>query len=277
MRIPLVFALVLWLILLAGVYGTALVFPPAWALPLTQLLMLGGAFIGARFLLPGREGTPVLRRLSWTGQPPAEVALAGVAAFLLLPGMQMIFDRMFRLFPGYAEYVASQQAVLGSDSLGLGYGFLLVTIVVLPALCEEFLFRGYLSSALRASGFGVSATVMLGGLLFGLFHLDPWRLIPVSILGMIMVWLVETGGSLLAGMAFHFVNNGIVFLGSVLAASSPNAGLDNADISLGQVFFSGTLFALGVLALVSYARRAGVRRSKAPSRASAAGQPGSGW
>lgn len=266
MRIPLVIALVLWLLLLLAVHGAALILPPLWGLPLAQLLLLGAAVVGARFLLPGQQEIPLASRLSWLGQAPVEIALAGMSAFLLLPGLQMVFDRLFRLFPGYAGYVASQQAVLGSDSLGLGYGFLLVTIVILPALCEETFFRGYLSSALKGSGFGLPATTILGGLLFGIFHLDPWRLIPVSILGMIMIWLVETGGSILAGMAFHLVNNGVIFLGVLLAGSDPASGLDNSEISLGQVFFAGTLFALGVLALTSYARRAKIRRSKVPSR-----------
>jgi len=275
MRIPLLLALAVWALALFGVLGLSLWLPPHLAIPAVQLCLLAGAFLGARFLLPGTGG--LRNRLALRPQPAGEVVLAGAAAILLLPGLQMLFDRILRQFSGYADYVSGQQAVLGSDSLGLGYGFLVLAIVLLPPLCEELFFRGYLSSALRSSGYTRTAIILTGGLLFGLFHLDPWRLVPVSILGMIMVWLVETGGSILAGMAFHLVNNGIVFLGSVLAASTPNAGLDNADLSIGQVFFAAGLFLLGILVLTAYARRAALRRSKAPNPFSqAAGRPGNG-
>ncbi|HPN81785.1 MAG TPA: CPBP family intramembrane metalloprotease [Spirochaetota bacterium] len=275
MRIPLLFALVVWTLALLGILGLSQWLPPRWSMPAAQLLLLSGALLGARFLLPGRG--ELRNRLALRPQPAGEVVLAGATAILLLPGLQMLFDRLLRQFSGYADYVSGQQAVLGGDSLGLGYGFLAVAIVLLPPICEELFFRGYLSSALRSSGYTRAAIILTGGLLFGLFHLDPWRLVPVSILGMIMVWLVETGGSILAGMAFPMVNNGIIFFGAVLAASTPNAGLDNADLSLGQVFFAAGLFLLGVLTLATFARRAALRRSKEPNPFSqAAGRPGNG-
>ena len=262
--------------MLVGVLALSQVLPPTAALLASQGLLFLGAILGVR-LLPSWRGLPsVKKNLSLTAQPVGEIVLAGAAAVLLMPGLQMLFDRVYRLFSGYAEYLADQQAIIGNDSLGLGYGILFLAVVVLPPLCEEAFFRGYLSSSLRSSGMSQGLIVLFGGLLFGLFHLDPWRLVPVSILGMLMVWLVETGGSLLAGAVFHLVNNGIVFLIAVLASSETTTITDNAQLSPGQIFLAAGLFVLGGLVLASYAKRARIRRSKGPRPFEVAGRPGSG-
>ncbi len=90
-------------------------------------------------------------------------------------------------------------------------GFLatLLLMAVSPAICEETLFRGPILRGLRTRASPAAAAVMTG-VLFGLFHLDVYRLIPATILGtMLGVVALETG-SILPAMLAHFCNNAIL-------------------------------------------------------------------
>jgi sodium transport system permease protein len=84
-----------------------------------------------------------------------------------------------------------------------------------PAVCEEFFFRGYLLSALRNS-MPPTRAVMVSSILFGLFHLVATdrlhfeRLVPSTVLGLILGWLCVRCGSTLPGMLLHAVHNSLL-------------------------------------------------------------------
>ena len=92
---------------------------------------------------------------------------------------------------------------------------LIATLGIVPAVCEEFFFRGYLLSALRNS---LSATraVLLSSVLFGLFHLVATdrlhfeRLVPSTALGLVLGWLCVRCGSALPGMLLHATHNSLL-------------------------------------------------------------------
>jgi ABC-2 type transport system permease protein/sodium transport system permease protein len=92
---------------------------------------------------------------------------------------------------------------------------LIATLGIVPAVCEEFFFRGYLLSALRNS---MSATraVLLSSVLFGVFHLVATdrlhfeRLIPSTGLGLVLGWLCVRCGSALPGMLLHAIHNSLL-------------------------------------------------------------------
>jgi sodium transport system permease protein len=94
---------------------------------------------------------------------------------------------------------------------------LIATLGIVPAVCEEFFFRGYLLSALRNS---MSATraVLLSSILFGLFHLVATdrlqfeRLVPSTGLGLVLGWLCIRCGSALPGMVLHATHNSLLLV-----------------------------------------------------------------
>jgi sodium transport system permease protein len=92
---------------------------------------------------------------------------------------------------------------------------LIATLGIVPAVCEEFFFRGYLLSALRSSMSGTRA-VLLSSLLFGVFHLVATdrlhfeRLIPSTALGLVLGWLCVRCGSALPGMLLHATHNSLL-------------------------------------------------------------------
>ena len=90
-----------------------------------------------------------------------------------------------------------------------GFVGTLLLVAVSPAICEEALFRGPILRGLRTRLDAVAAAAITG-LLFGLFHLDLYRLIPTAILGVLLSWIALECGSIVPSMLAHFCNNAIL-------------------------------------------------------------------
>ncbi|MDG5768001.1 type II CAAX endopeptidase family protein [Balneolales bacterium ANBcel1] len=99
---------------------------------------------------------------------------------------------------------------LTSDNMVL---LALIHVGLVPSVCEEILFRGYAQRLMERS-WGIWAAIIVGGLLFGLFHIRLTQLIPLAAIGMLLSWLVWRSDSIYPAMVGHFVNNG----GSVIMA-----------------------------------------------------------
>ncbi|MEL7835263.1 CPBP family intramembrane glutamic endopeptidase [Fodinibius sp. Rm-B-1B1-1] len=82
---------------------------------------------------------------------------------------------------------------------------------VVPAICEETLYRGYVMRAFEKS-WGIWPAIIVSGLLFGLYHVQLSNLIPLATLGMLFAFLTWVTRSIIPAIVAHFVNNG----GSVL-------------------------------------------------------------
>ncbi len=84
----------------------------------------------------------------------------------------------------------------------------LVMVAVVPAVSEEILFRGLVQGDLaRAIGGWKSAVV--AGVVFGLYHLNPFNLVPIVVMGVVFGLIVYRSGNILLAMAAHFLNNAL--------------------------------------------------------------------
>jgi len=92
-------------------------------------------------------------------------------------------------------------------------------MAVLPAICEELMFRGALQGLLSPSlkGTRLWATI---GLIFGLFHFSLFRLLPTACLGSILSWLVWRNRSIYPAMCVHAAHNSLAVL-SVMYSIEP--------------------------------------------------------
>lgn len=84
--------------------------------------------------------------------------------------------------------------------------FVLLVVAVVPAFSEEILFRGLVQRNFEYS-FGFVGAAILAGVIFGLYHLNPFNLIPLMALGIVFGLLVYRTGSILSAVLAHFVNN----------------------------------------------------------------------
>jgi uncharacterized protein len=89
-----------------------------------------------------------------------------------------------------------------------------LTCVVAP-ICEEFLFRGYIFTALR-NWRGTLPAALITGLLFGGVHVESapaLDLVPLAALGFGLCLLYRYTGSLYPCMIAHSLNNSLAFAG----------------------------------------------------------------
>ncbi|MFQ5422476.1 MAG: ABC transporter permease subunit/CPBP intramembrane protease [Phycisphaerae bacterium] len=87
----------------------------------------------------------------------------------------------------------------------------LLVIALLPAVCEELLFRGLLQSGLR-SRLSHIKTMVAVGVIFGLFHIVLEKIPQVSLMGMLLAFVCLRSRSIFLAMAVHLAHNAIPVL-----------------------------------------------------------------
>lgn len=85
--------------------------------------------------------------------------------------------------------------------------FLIVSI--LPAICEEAVFRGVFFNSLWNKIQKKWAVILIVSAVFAAFHGSVWRFVPTFILGIAMGYLVFETNNMFYNMLFHAVNNAV--------------------------------------------------------------------
>lgn len=91
---------------------------------------------------------------------------------------------------------------------GAGFFGVLLVVAVLPALCEETIFRGIILDGIK--DIGTVAACLLGGLLFSIFHQNPTQTVYQFICGAAFTLLAIRADSLLPAILVHFINNAVI-------------------------------------------------------------------
>ena len=157
-----------------------------------------------------------------------------------------------------SQYEMIQQFLMQQDSLLPA----LFNIAVVPAICEEILFRGYILRSFERS-FKVITAILLSGFLFGLYHVQLQNLLPLASLGILMALLTWTSGSIWPAILAHFVNNagGVItlkYFPESMIAEMSNATAPPVLLLLGSLVLSS------ILIYLLFTLR-NVRSSKAPT------------
>jgi membrane protease YdiL (CAAX protease family) len=87
----------------------------------------------------------------------------------------------------------------------------LLTIALLPALCEEVVFRGVLLRGL-ATRFHAPMAIVLSALVFSAYHMNLVQLIPTFTLGVVFAVIALRAASALPTMLAHLLNNTIAII-----------------------------------------------------------------
>ena len=89
---------------------------------------------------------------------------------------------------------------------------LIVVVAVVPAVCEEILFRGFLQSGMVRVFESAPKGIACSAMVFALFHIFPWRIPLLMVMGLFLGYLAHRGRSLLPAMLAHALNNALSIL-----------------------------------------------------------------
>lgn len=86
-------------------------------------------------------------------------------------------------------------------------GVLVITAVsVVPAVCEEVLFRGFIQKSFELR-FRLFFGAIITAFFFALYHFNPYALIPLFVLGWYLGYSLYVSDSIFVSILLHFVNN----------------------------------------------------------------------
>ncbi|MCK9613324.1 MAG: CPBP family intramembrane metalloprotease [Bacteroidales bacterium] len=116
-----------------------------------------------------------------------------------------------------AEAAAVTNAFLDTATVG-GFFINILMIAVLPAIGEEFFFRGVLQRLLGEWFKNVHVAVIVTAVIFSAFHLQFYGFLPRFLLGMFLGYIFYWSGSLWVPIIVHFINNGLAVVVAWLSA-----------------------------------------------------------
>lgn len=128
----------------------------------------------------------------------------GVLCYFLNLSIASFFGTIIRMC-GYetAPTVASSGAA-GNYSI-TAFFLSVLTVAVLPAICEETTHRGLLLKGF--SSLGIKMSIILSSLLFGLMHLNVNQFFYATVLGFIIALTAIISKNILPAIIIHFMNN----------------------------------------------------------------------
>jgi sodium transport system permease protein len=160
-------------------------------------------------------------RLSWPSW--RYLALAAALALTLNPLLMELNDWVEWLFPIPDSVKQQLGAMLGSIP---DLPTALLVLAVVPAICEEVAFRGFILSGLEA-GHRTRSAILMSALLFGFLHVLVslfHQLFNATLLGIVLGLLAVRSRSLLPGIVFHMLNNGLAVWLGMMSATAGEGG-----------------------------------------------------
>jgi len=138
----------------------------------------------------------------------SHVVVGALLAVLMFPLGQQFSVWVQQLYPMTPE-VGEQVTALSAAMAQATYWWLpYLLIAILPALCEEIAFRGFVLSGLRHLGHKWWA-IGLSAVAFGMVHFFLQQKISAAAVGMVLGYLAVQTGSLIPCMVFHALYNGL--------------------------------------------------------------------
>ena len=181
-----------------------------------DLMLVGntiGQFTGMGFFVFLMAKLHVKGRFTWhflrfSKPDPVFLGLGAIGLVVLWPSVLFLglANQAIPLPQSIIDFEESMRAVLTFiPTVPLWIGIL--AIGVTPALCEEIFFRGYIQRNIQRS-FGVTASIVAVGFVFGAYHLSLSQVLPLSALGIYMGYLTWRTGTIWPAVLVHFLNNG---------------------------------------------------------------------
>ncbi len=165
----------------------------------TQLVVIATpALLMTVILTSSPRQTLLLRRPRWSA-----LAAAVLLAIALHPTVNALQVVVTQLYPISDEV---KVALEGFFKHPPDFWVLVLVVGVVPAICEELAFRGFVLSGFRHLGHKWRA-IIYTAVLFGLTHAVVQQILIASLVGVVIGYVAVQSGSILACIIFHMCHN----------------------------------------------------------------------
>ncbi len=169
--------------------------------------------------------------------------LAFIPGINLLSQLNGSFVRLFIdsdsiLVRLYEQNEALVKVMMSQKNVGDMF-FQLFFLAVVPAVAEEFFFRGMMQTLFRKVFSSTHTAIIVTAALFSLMHGDVFNFVPRFIMGIILGYAFLWSGTIFVPTLVHFVHNGTVVLITYLinnkhiSQTAEQVGAENNYIALG--------------------------------------------
>lgn len=150
-------------------------------------------------------------------------------------------------------------------------GLIVLTLGIVPGVCEECFFRGFLLHGLLQS-LRPAAAITISAIAFGLFHVilaggaAPERLLPSTCMGVLLGWVAWQSSSIVTSILLHCVHNSSLLLMAHFRGDLAKWNLGQPDelhLPIAWLAGAAAMFLFGIFLL----KPRGGRRSKDTSQA----------
>jgi membrane protease YdiL (CAAX protease family) len=201
-----------------------------------QIVSQFGMFIIPVVLFAFLDGWNVSRYLSINIKPAFKTMVFAVIAILAAaPLINYIGElnqhmKLPTVFSGIERWMKESEdtaakltdTFLNVKSTG-GFLINLLMIGLIPAIGEEFMFRGVLQKLFHQWTKNIHFAVIFSAFLFSAMHMQFYGFVPRFLLGLMMGYIFVWSGSLWVPILIHFTNNSVAVLMSYLV----NIGIAN--------------------------------------------------
>ena len=186
------------------------------ALILSEVLMLAVAFgVSAVMRHPLKEVFPL-------DPPPIRKLLPSIAvavgAYFVMSAVSAFTTAAFPTLENTTDAALYQNYLKDANIY-----VIILAVVIVPAVCEELIFRGYVLNRLSKTASKPVVPIIVTGLIFSLVHADLYKLLPVAVMGIALSYIAVKTGSVLIPMILHMLNNALSIV-MLFTASGGDAG-----------------------------------------------------
>lgn len=232
-------------------------------------LVIGWLFEGSfyRYLSMDRPVNGVMAGMAVAALLFAQPAVA-FSGYL---NQQLVFPDWMAGLEGWMRGMEEQAEIIVERFMDVkttgGLLFNLLMIAIIPALGEEFLFRGVIQQIFTKMTRNYHWGIWISAFLFSALHLQFFGFIPRLMLGALFGYFLVYSGSIWVPVLVHFINNAIGVLSMYYSADGNESlkQLVDPDLSTGLSTYAPVagVGLIGVVALVWFMKKQSVWVEKA--------------
>ena len=173
------------------------------------------SFSAAAFILRKTNKKLPNSRAIYTSFKPSKWLFLFIVAIIAINFMLAFLNAVMvsSLSPSFSSSFASSADALAGrpmNEVALLFVISIFSTAVVPALCEEYLFRGAVLTGLMP--YGRTTAIMASSVLFGLMHQNPMQLLYTTLMGVVLGCVYVKTKSIWACVLIHFFNNLVTVL-----------------------------------------------------------------